>query len=117
MTKKLIVAVLLLISITNAQYSTLAQNKIQNRSALDLSRLLPKLQARLDEGTALQPLVNKAGKLKSRTFRAIGYTSTNLQIVAVDFQSSFSKSDNVTETVLLERAHDGQWRISSYGLH
>jgi hypothetical protein len=67
--------------------------------------------------SALQPLLAKAGKIKSRKFKNIDYSDPVEDAVAVDFESSYIKSSAVSETVILKPEKDGRWHVASYSIH
>ena len=64
---------------------------------------------------ALEPFLMKVGKFKSRKFKSI--VSSEPSVIAVDFDSSFSKLKVATETVFLKLEKDGKWRVSSYSIN
>jgi D-alanyl-D-alanine carboxypeptidase len=61
---------------------------------------------------ALQPLLDKAGKLRKRELKSIVPIDT--QTVAVDFVSSFTKAPTATETLILKFENGDNWRVASY---
>jgi D-alanyl-D-alanine carboxypeptidase len=67
--------------------------------------------------TALQPLLRKAGKVKSRRLKSVEYSEPTADAVAVDFESSFAKTPNASETVILKLEADGKWHVASYSIH
>ena len=64
---------------------------------------------------AMEPFLKKVGKLKSRNLKSI--VSSEPGMIAVDFDSSFSKLKVATETVFLKLGEDGKWHISSYSIN
>lgn len=65
----------------------------------------------------VQPLLGKAGRLKSRKLRSVEYSDPTADTVAVDFESSFAKASHASETVILKLEADGKWRVASYSIH
>ena len=64
--------------------------------------------------SALEPLLKKVGKFKSRKFKSI--FSTDSETVAIDFEGSFTKLPSATETIILKREKDGKRRVASYSI-
>jgi D-alanyl-D-alanine carboxypeptidase len=64
--------------------------------------------------TALQPLIEKVGKIKTRKFRNIDYSEPEAEIVVVDTESSFTKLATTSEIVILKLEADKKWHIASY---
>lgn len=67
--------------------------------------------------TALQPLLKKAGRVKARRLKSVEYSDPVAETVAVDFESSFTKTSPASETVILKLEKDGNWRVASYSIH
>lgn len=65
---------------------------------------------------ALEPFLKKVGAVKTRRFKNIDYTDPETQTVAVDYESSFSKLPQATETIILKLETDGKWRVTSYSI-
>jgi D-alanyl-D-alanine carboxypeptidase len=81
------------------------------------AQLSERLQTRFPKdgwANTMQKFRDKAGKFNSRKLRYIRYEGTDRPCV-VDFESSFSKSLNATETVTWEWERDA-WRVSGYSL-
>jgi Protein of unknown function (DUF4019) len=66
---------------------------------------------------ALQPLLKKAGRVKARRLKSVQYSDPVAETVAVDFESSFTKTSPASETVILKLEKDGNWRVASYSIH
>lgn len=64
---------------------------------------------------ALEPFLKKTGKFKKRQLRSVVYSEPD--VIAVDYDSVFSKLPAASETVFLKHEADGNWRISSYSVH
>jgi D-alanyl-D-alanine carboxypeptidase len=64
--------------------------------------------------TALQPLIDKVGKIKTRKFKNIDYSEPEADIVVVDTESSFTKLASTSEIVILKLEADRKWHIASY---
>jgi D-alanyl-D-alanine carboxypeptidase len=83
----------------------------------ELSAELKTKHAREKWQSDLQPFLGKVGKIKSRKFKSIDYTDPVADIVALDFDSSFTKFPALTETVTLTLDKDGKWRVAGYSIH
>ena len=66
---------------------------------------------------ALQPFLSKVGKIKARSFKSAGYSEPDAEVVAVAFESAFTKLRAGSETVMLKLEADGRWRVASYTIH
>jgi D-alanyl-D-alanine carboxypeptidase len=77
-----------------------------------ISAQLKAKYAKENWGAALQPLLKKAGAFKSRKLKSVIYSDS--ETVAVDFESSFAKVPQASETVILKLEKDGVWRVASY---
>ena len=77
-----------------------------------ISAQLKAKYAKENWGAALQPLLKKAGAVKSRKLKSVIYSDS--ETVAVDFESSFTKFPLSGETVILKLEKDGKWRVASY---
>ena len=64
---------------------------------------------------ALEPLLKQVGKLNRRTFKSA--MSLVPGKADVDFESSFAKQRQVTETVTMLFEDDGKWHVSGYSIH
>lgn len=64
---------------------------------------------------ALEPFIKKAGQFKQRQLKSVIFSEP--AVVAIDFDSKFSKLSAATETVFLKQEADGKWRVSSYSIH
>ena len=64
---------------------------------------------------ALGPLLKQVGKVDRRTFKSA--ISLAPGKAGVDFESSFAKQKQVTETVTMLLENDGKWHISGYSIH
>lgn len=88
------------------------------RFAESWNRLSIKLQAKYTKETwpkALKPLLSQAGKVKKREFKSV-YSTSEDDLVLVDFESTFDKGDASRETVTFGR-EDGQWKVRGYSIH
>ena len=80
-------------------------------------RISAELKAKYTRETwpaALEPFLKKVGKLKVRKLKSV--VASEPGVIAVDFDSSFSKLKVATETVFLKLEKDGKWHISSYSI-
>jgi D-alanyl-D-alanine carboxypeptidase len=65
----------------------------------------------------IQSLTGKVGKMKTRRFKSIDYSDPEAEMVAVDFESSFTKIQTASETIILKLEADGKWHLSSYSIN
>jgi hypothetical protein len=59
--------------------------------------------------------LDRAGKLKLRTFKSAFYSAPDSKSVAVDFESQFTKLDKASESVSLT-LENGVWKVAGYTL-
>ena len=64
---------------------------------------------------ALDPFLKKTGKFRKRQLKSVVYSEPD--VIAVDFDSVFSKLPVATETVFLKLESDDKWRVSSYSIN
>jgi D-alanyl-D-alanine carboxypeptidase len=82
------------------------------------NHLSDRLTARFTKETwavTMHQFLDRAGELKTRKFSSLTYSDPVAEIVAIRYESSFTKVPTAAETLILEK-QSGEWRISSYSI-
>jgi len=77
-----------------------------------------RLQARFSKAAwteTMRRFLDRAGKVKLRTFKSAFYSAPDSKSVAVDFESQFTKLDKASESVSLT-LENGVWKVAGYTL-
>lgn len=80
--------------------------------------LAARLHARFTKevwANTIKAFVDRAGKVKSRKVRLMSFTSAASNAVVIEFESSYSKMPNASESLTFVQ-ENGVWKLSAYSL-